>query len=273
MSRFDECFERLRNGGHTALVPYITAGDPHPRDTPALMHAVVEGGADVVELGVPFSDPMADGPVIQAACERALRHHVTLHDVLAMVAEFRRRDADTPVVLMGYFNPIQAMGVGPFAQQAAKAGVDGVITVDLPPEEARAEGIIDTFVAAGIDPIFLLSPTTSEERIRYICGVARGFVYYVSLKGVTGAGHLDSAAVAEHVALIRRHTSLPIAVGFGVKDASSAAALAAAADAVVVGSALVDAVATYADSEGDTDGRALAARDFLRPIRAALENG
>ncbi len=288
MSRLAGCFGRLRNSGRTALVPYITAADPRPEDTVALMHTLVGAGADVVELGVPFSDPMADGPVIQAACERALAHGVTLRGVLDMVAEFRRRDAATPVVLMGYSNPIEAMGPQAFVEHAARAGVDGVITVDLPPEEAQAEGMLDALDRAGVDPVFLLAPTTSEERIRRICAVARGFMYYVSLKGVTGAGHLDSGDVAEHLAIIRRHTSLPVGVGFGIKDADSAAAVAAVADAVVVGSALVDVIARHSDNRGDNgsgdqrehngNGAAAescraAAADFLVPIRAALEAG
>ncbi len=273
MSRLGNRFERLRQDGRAALVPYITAADPRPEDTVGLMHAVVEAGADIVELGVAFSDPMADGPVIQAACERALAHGVTLADVLGMAAEFRRRDGDTPVVLMGYSNPIEAMGPRKFVERAVQAGVDGVITVDLPPEEAQADGMLDALEQAGVAPIFLLAPTTSEERIRRICAVARGFLYYVSLKGVTGAGHLDSAAVATHLAVIRRHTSLPLAVGFGIKDAAAAAEIAMVADAVVVGSALVDVIAGCTDNGGDAEDCRAAAAAFLRPIRAALVVG
>lgn len=272
MNRLAERFGRLRAAKRAALVPYITAADPRPRDTVALMHVLVEAGADVVELGVPFSDPMADGPVIQAACERALKHGVGLADVLDMVAEFRRGDAETPVVLMGYANPIEAMTPSRFAERAAEAGVDGVIVVDLPPEEAQAEGMLDAFESAGVDPIFLLAPTTSEERIQRICAAARGFVYYVSLKGVTGAGHFDAAEVATRLASVRRHTPLPIAVGFGIKDAASAAAVAEVADAVVVGSALVDVIARHGDGkEGEACRAAVAS--FLRPLRAALEAG
>lgn len=271
MSRLADCFRRLTAAGRTALVPYITAADPRPGDTVELMLALVEAGADVIELGVPFSDPMADGPVIQAAYERALTYGVTLDDVLGMVTGFRRHDAVTPVVLMGYSNPIEAMGTSEFVERAARAGVDGVITVDLPPEEARADGTLAAFERAGLDPVFLIAPTTSEERIQHICSAARGFLYYVSLKGVTGAGHLDGAAVAERLSLIRRYTSLPLAVGFGIKDETSAVEIASVADAVVIGSALVDVIADC-DDDGVEDCRA-AAIAFLRPIRAALGNG
>ena len=275
MNRLTERFRSLRAAKRAALVPYVTAADPRPQDTTALMHALVDAGADVVELGVPFSDPMADGPVIQAACERALKHDVGLAGVLDMAAEFRRDDAETPVVLMGYANPIEAMTPTRFAARAAEVGVDGVIVVDMPPEEARAEGMLDALEDAGVAPIFLLAPTTSEERVQHICAVARGFVYYVSLKGVTGAGHFDAAEVAARLALVRRHTSLPIAVGFGIKDAASAAAVAEVADAVVVGSALVDVIARYSDDHGDAGSEACRAAvvSFLRPLRAALEAG
>ena len=271
MSRIADCFKCLGDAERTALVPYITAADPQPEDTVGLMHAIVDAGADVIELGVPFSDPVADGPVIQAAHERALSHGVALGDVLGMAAEFRTRDTTTPVVLMGYSNPIEAMGVRKFVELAAAAGVDGVITVDLPPEEAQANGMLDALEQAGIAPIFLLAPTTSEERIQHICAVARGFLYYVSLKGVTGAGHLNSTEVAERLALIRRHTALPLAVGFGIKDAASAAEIAAEADAVVVGSALVEVIAGCGCDNGDAGHCRTAVAAFLRPIRAALE--
>lgn len=275
MNRLAERFRQVRAAKRAALVPYITAADPRPQDTVALMHVLVEAGADVIELGVPFSDPMADGPVIQAACERALKHGVGLAGVLDMVVEFRRSDAGTPVVLMGYANPIEAMTPSRFAERAAEAGVDGVIVVDLPPEEARAEGMLDALENAGVDPVFLLAPTTSEERMQRICAAARGFVYYVSLKGVTGAGYFDAAEVATRLASVRRHTSLPIAVGFGIKDAASAAAVAEVADAVVVGSALVDVIARHGDDRDD-DGQVgeacrAAVASFLRPLRAALE--
>ncbi len=237
MSRIAARFADLHEQGRRALIPYVTAGDPEPSVTVPLMHALVQNGADLIELGVPFSDPMADGPVIQAACERALIHHVSLRDALAMVAEFRKRDDRTPVVLMGYLNPVEVMGHDAFAQAAQAAGVDGVLTVDLPPEEGESLGAALT--THGLDPIFLLAPTSTEERIARITRAARGFVYYVSLKGVTGAGHLDVDAVAHKVATIRTHTALPVGVGFGVRDPESAARLARVADAVIVGSALV----------------------------------
>lgn len=244
MNRLQVCFAALRQAGRTALIPYLTAGDPAPAWTVPLMNALVAAGADVIELGVPFSDPMADGPVIQAACERALAHRVNLPQVLDRVREFRRRDARTPVVLMGYLNPVEAMGYAAFAQAAAQAGVDGVLTVDLPPEEAG--DLIKELRARAIDPIFLLAPTSSEERIARICAAASGFVYYVSLKGVTGSARLDVAEVADKLARIRARTDLPIGVGFGIQDAESAARVAAVADAVVVGSALVRRIGALA---------------------------
>lgn len=237
MSRIQTQFAKLHQQGRTALVSYVTAGDPEPGVTVGLMHAMVEAGVDVLELGVPFSDPMADGPVIQRATERALAHHVNLRHVLDMVREFRRYDETTPVVLMGYLNPVEVMGYAQFATEAEAAGVDGVLTVDLPPEEAGE--LVTELRARSMDPIFLIAPTTNEQRIASIAAVASGFVYYVSLKGVTGAANLDTDAVAEHLALIRRHTDLPVGVGFGVKDAPTAAAVAGVADAVIVGSALV----------------------------------
>lgn len=237
MSRITTCFEALKAQNKKALIPYITAGDPDPGDTVPLAHALVQSGANIIELGVPFSDPMADGPVIQRASERALAHHVSLHQVLDMVREFREQDNETPVVLMGYLNPVEVMGYEVFAKAAADAGVDGVLTVDMPPEEAEDLG--QALIANGIDPIYLLAPTTSEERIQKICDAARGYVYYVSLKGVTGAASLNVESVAEKTRQIRTKTDLPIGVGFGIKDASSAAAIAAVADAVVVGSALI----------------------------------
>lgn len=237
MSRIAECFNRLREQERKALVPYITAGDPTIQTSVPLMHAMVEAGADIIELGVPFSDPMADGPVIQAACERALKQNVNLGQVLELVRSFRERDKQTPVVLMGYLNPIEVMGYLKFAQAASEAGVDGVLTVDLPPEEARE--LIAVFREVYIDPIFLIAPTSNETRIRLICEVASGFVYYVSLKGVTGASTLDVASVQQKLFQIREYAKVPIGVGFGIKDAASAAAVAQVADAVVVGSALV----------------------------------
>lgn len=256
----------------TALIPYVMAGDPGPDATVPIMHALVAGGADVIELGVPFSDPMADGPVIQAAAERALGHGTSLRDVLAMVAEFRRTDTRTPVVLMGYANPIERMGAEVFARAAGEAGVDGVLTVDYPPEEvadfARLLG------EANIDPIFLLAPTSTDARIEAVAQVARGYVYYVSLKGVTGAGHLDADDVGRNIARIRRHVRLPVGVGFGIRDAGSAVALAAHADAVVIGSRLVETIAGAAREAQEADrvsASAQAAQTWLRTIRDALD--
>ncbi len=260
MSRIGERFQALREAGRTALVPYLTAGDPDPAATVPLMHRLVEAGADLLELGVPFSDPMADGPVIQAACERALAHGVRLRDVLDMVARFRERDAETPVVLMGYLNPVEAMGYAAFAERAAAAGVDGVLTVDLPPEEAGE--LVAELRPRGLDPVFLAAPTTSEERARGIARQAGGFLYYVSLKGVTGAGHLDLGDAARRVEALRRVVSLPVGVGFGIRNPEAAARVARVADAVVVGSALVERLAR----EGEE-----AAVGWLASLRAAVD--
>lgn len=240
MSRISASLAKHQAEGRKVLIPYVTAGDPEFAVTVPLMHAMVAAGADIVELGVPFSDPMADGPVIQRAAERALQHHTSLRDVLAMVAEFRRDDADTPVVLMGYLNPVEVMGYETFAEAAAQAGVDGVISVDLPPEEASE--LVAALRARQLDPIFLIAPTTDDIRIEKICAMASGYLYYVALKGVTGAGNLDVQAVADKLSRIRNHTTLPVCVGFGIKDAQSAQSVAAVADAVVVGSALVEKV-------------------------------
>ncbi len=237
MSRIATRFSALRSAGRKALIPFVTAGDPNPTITVPLMHAMVAAGADLIELGVPFSDPMADGPVIQRSAERALAQKVGLRQLLAMVAEFRHQDSETPVILMGYLNPIEAMGAATFAKAAAEAGVDGVLTVDLPPEEGGT--MAEVCHAADLDQIFLIGPTTMDRRIQSICDHASGFVYYVSFKGVTGASHLDTADVASHVAQIRAHTTLPVGVGFGIKDGATAAAVAQFADAVVVGSAIV----------------------------------
>lgn len=266
MTRIANKFEQLRSHGRTALIAYITAGDPQPQVTVPLMHAMVEAGADIIELGVPFSDPMADGPVIQAASERALRHHVSLHQVLDMVREFRGQDPDTPVVLMGYLNPVEAMGYEAFAGAAAEAGVDGVLTVDLPPEESHE--LLEQLQRRQLDAIFLIAPTSSAERIARICAVARGFVYYVSLKGVTGAATLDVAAVQDKLAQIRAATTLPIGVGFGIKDADSAARVGAAADAVIVGSAIVRLVGEHA---GQTDDILAEVSGLLHSMRAAMD--
>lgn len=240
MSRIHAVFSTLQQHGKKALIPYITAGDPHPKHTVALMHTLVENGADMIELGVPFSDPMADGPVIQRASERALVHKVGLRKVLEMVAEFRQRDDKTPIVLMGYANPIEAMGADTFTQAAKNAGVDGVLTVDYPPEECT--DFIQKLRDNGMDSIFLLSPTTEPSRIDLIVNQATGFLYYVSLKGVTGAANLDIDEVKSRVSEIRQKTNLPVGVGFGVKDAATAKEVAAFADAVVVGSRMVLAI-------------------------------
>ncbi len=247
MNRLATCFQTLKSKNKKALIPYITAGDPHPGVTVDLMHAMVEVGADIIEVGVPFSDPMADGPVIQAACERALEHGTSLTDVLAMVGEFRQKDKETPVVLMGYANPIEVMGYTSFAKAAEAVGVDGVLTVDLPPEEA--EDILPVFKAAGISPIFLVAPTSHEGRIRKIAAMASGFIYYVSVKGVTGSAALDVGAVKRNVENIRQYSDLPIGVGFGIRDAEFAARVAAVSDAVVVGSAIVNRIAENASDK------------------------
>jgi tryptophan synthase alpha chain len=240
VSRIQTVFEQLKQQQRKALIPFITAGDPSPEKTVPMMHALVEGGADMIELGVPFSDPMADGPTIQRASERALKHKIGLRDVLNIVAEFRDTNMNTPVVLMGYGNPIEAMGWAQFAQRCAEVGVDGVLTVDFPPEES---GEAFTHLAQyNIDPIFLLAPTSAPERVAAVVEAARGFIYYVSLRGVTGAANLDLVDVADKVAAIRGKTSLPVGVGFGVRDATTAKAVAGIADAVVVGSRMVQEV-------------------------------
>ncbi len=266
MSRIAERFAALKRAKRTALVPYITAGDPDKAATVPLLHALVAAGADALEIGVPFSDPSADGPVIQAACERALKAGTTLKDVLAMVREFRAADRDTPVILMGYLNPVEAMGAEPFAAAAAEAGVDGVITVDMPPEEA--EPLAGLLRKRGLDPIFLLAPTTDAARARRISETASGFVYYVSLKGVTGAARLDVNEVRERLAILRRETTLPVGVGFGVRDAASAAALAGVADAVIVGSAVVSRIAEH---KGDTARAAASLKAFVTELRQAMD--
>lgn len=245
MSRIEQTFAELRARGATALVPYIAAGDPQPTVTVPLMHALVQAGADLIELGVPFSDPMADGPVIQQATERALAHGVSLDDVLDMVRQFRNQGGTCPIVLMGYLNPVEVMGYPRFAQRAAEAGVDGVLLVDLPPEEADAW--LEAARPHGLDPIFLLAPTSTSERIRRICAAAAGYVYYVSLKGVTGANTLDVDEVAQRIEHIRQHTDMPIGVGFGIRDGATAARVAQIADAVIVGSAIVREMGALAD--------------------------
>lgn len=240
MSRIAATFSTLKTQGKKALIPFITAGDPGPDRTVPLMHRLVEAGANIIELGVPFSDPMADGPTIQRASERALKHGVSLRDVLGMVVEFRKKDTATPVVLMGYANPIEAMGYEPFAAAAAAAGVDGVLTVDYPPEESAT--FVEHLGRHGLDPIYLLSPTTPEARMAQVGKLARGFIYYVSLKGVTGAATLDTAEVARKIPQIRAAASLPVGIGFGIRDGQAARTMSQLADAVVIGSRIVEEI-------------------------------
>jgi tryptophan synthase alpha chain len=266
VSRLKPTFDALKKQHKTALIAFITAGDPQPSVTVNLLHDMVKAGANVLELGVPFSDPMAEGPVIQAACERALKYHVSLTDVLAMVQQFRQQDDSTPVVLMGYLNPVEVMGYKTFAEAAAAAGVDGAILVDLPPEEG--EELIAALKAQYIDPIFLLSPTSSDERMALICQQTAGFVYYVSLKGVTGAANIDVQSVREKVSQIRGHTDIPVGVGFGISDAETAARVAAVADAVVVGSAIVKRVAA---NEHDAQKISTQVCALLSSMRAAMD--
>ncbi len=262
MSRVAQRFAELRAEGRAALIPYLTAGDPEPAATVPLLRALTRAGADLIEIGVPFTDPMADGPVIQAACARALAHRVRLRDVLDMATEFRAEDARTPLILMGYANPISAMGADVFAREAARAGIDGALVVDLPPEEAPA--LRQALAAHGLDEIFLIAPTTSEERARKIRDQASGFLYYVSLRGTTGADRLDMEDAARRVARVRAETSLPVGIGFGIKDAATAARAAEIADAVVVGSALVERVAAAADP-------CAAATGLMRELRGAMD--
>jgi len=266
MSRIADRFENLRKQRRTALIPFITAGDPQPAVTVPLMHALVEAGADLIELGVPFSDPMADGPVIQQASERALRNRISLARVLQMVKQFRETDADTPVILMGYLNPIEVMGYEPFAAAASAAGVDGALTVDLPPEEASE--LIEVLRARGLDPIFLLAPTSTAARIEMIAEAASGFIYYVSLRGVTGAGRMDMQEVADKLKEIRGKTDLPVGVGFGISSPEMAAKVAAFADAVVVGSALVKRIAELAAQPEKINADA---GSFIASLRASID--
>ena len=240
MSRIAATFAALRANQRKALIPFITAGDPAAEFTVPLMHALVQAGVDVIELGVPFSDPMADGPTIQRSSERALKQGVGLKHVINMVADFRKSNDTIPVVLFGYANPIEAMGTKIFAAQANAAGVDGVLVVDYPPEECA--DFAASVSAAGIDPIFLLSPTSSAERIEKVARLARGYIYYVSLKGVTGAAHIDTAEVQSMVARIKERTDLPVGVGFGIRDGETASRVAACADAVVIGSRIVQEI-------------------------------
>jgi tryptophan synthase alpha chain len=264
MSRIVAAFERLGREGRKALIPFITAGDPDPGLTVPLMHALARAGADVIELGVPFSDPMADGPTIQRASERALAHRVGLRDVLAMVGEFREQDRATPVVLMGYANPVEAMGYAGFCERAKAAGVDGVLIVDYPPEECGE--LAERLARNGIDPIFLLAPTTPRERVKRVAALARGYVYYVSLTGVTGAAHLDLEDVRRRLQSLRGQIGVPIGVGFGIRDAATARAVAGMADAVVVGSRIVQEIES-SPREAAVDN----VTRLVRELRAAVD--
>ena len=264
MTRIPGRFESLRKDGRKALIPYITAGDPHPSLTVPLMHALVEAGSDIVELGVPFSDPMADGPVIQRAGERALKHGVGLADVLNLVKEFRKTDAATPIVLMGYANPVEAMGIDKFVTAAKQAQVDGVIVVDYPPEEC--EDFSHLAKKNGIDPIFLLAPTSTDKRIEEVGRCGSGYLYYVSLRGITGAKNIDISDVAARIPRIRATTKLPIGVGFGIRDAASARRVADTADAVVIGSRIIEEI-----EAGSADQAVSRVKAFLKPLRQALD--
>ncbi len=267
MSRLAARFEALAKAGRKALIPFVTAGDPRPDFTVPLMHEMVKAGVDVIELGVPFSDPMADGPVIQRASERALAHKMSLRRTLETVIEFRKTDQDTPIVLMGYLNPIEAMGYEAFANAAQRADIDGVLTVDLPPEEGLECSAL--LKARGIDPIFLLAPNSTDERVKKMDAAGSGYIYYVSLKGVTGAGHLNTADVEHKLQQIRANTNLPIAIGFGVKDAVTAKTIANIGDGVVIGSALINKI------EDNLDDLDLAKQEIitlLASIRQALNS-
>ncbi len=266
MSRIANCLAQLKQQNKKALVPYFVVGDPQLEVTVPMMHAMVEAGADILELGIPFSDPMAEGPVIQLAHERALENNVSLTDALACVKAFRENDQETPVVLMGYANPIEVMGYEAFASRAEEVGVDGVLTVDMPPEEAG------DFVVAlkkhQLDNIYLIAPTTTKERIELISENASGYLYYVSLKGVTGAGNLDVQSVTENVSIIKSITDLPICVGFGIKDAESAQKIAQLAEGAVVGSALVDRMCTASSADDAIQNT----KPFLQSLRDAIDN-
>ncbi len=264
MSRIQNTMAALAAQGKKGLIPFITAGDPSPGQTVALMHALVAGGADIIELGVPFSDPMADGPVIQRASERALAQGMSLRGVLQFVSEFRTRDANTPLVLMGYANPIEQMGLTQFIDSAKAAGIDGVLVVDYPPEECEA--FATAMKAADMDPIFLLAPTSTEERIRSVGQIASGYVYYVSLKGVTGSGALDLDAVGAMIPVIKRHVKVPVGVGFGIRDAATAKAIGSVADAVVIGSRIIQMLEEVAPEQANA-----AVEQFIRGVRTALD--
>ena len=264
MSRIQTVFQRLQADGRKALIPFVTAGFPAPEMTLPLMRALVEGGADIIELGVPFSDPMADGPTIQRASERALAQGMSLRKVLDIVRAFRAENADTPVVLMGYANPIEAMGVEVFVAAAHDAGVDGALVVDYPPEECAS--FARAAKAAGLDPSFLLAPTSSAQRFADVAAIGSGYIYYVSLKGVTGSGKLDIDEVARRIPQIRAAVGMPVGVGFGIRDADSAQRIGAVADAVVIGSRIIEEI-----ERGAPDQAAARVKAFMRDIREALD--
>jgi tryptophan synthase alpha chain len=266
MSRIANCFNDLKEKNRKGLIPFIVAGDPQPGFTLPLMNALVDGGADLIELGVPFSDPMADGPVIQRGSERALVHDTSLRDVISMVVDFRKENKQTPVILMGYLNPVEVMGYEEFAKAASEAGVDGALIVDLPPEEAGE--LKEIMVKYDIDLIFLISPTTSVDRQKYISKIASGFLYYVSLKGVTGSNRLDTNSVQESVTSIKQHSTLPIGVGFGIRDAESAATVAKACDAIVIGSPIVELVGNLND---DSATSMKSITTYLSTMRQAID--
>ncbi|WP_392384102.1 tryptophan synthase subunit alpha [Marinomonas primoryensis] len=267
MSRIKQCFENLAKSGKKALIPYITAGDPAPDYTVTMMNALVAAGADIIEIGMPFSDPMADGPVIQLACERSLAAGTSVKKVLQIITEFRRNDMQTPIVLMGYLNPIEFFGYQAFSDAANEAGVDGILLVDLTPEEAI--DVVECFRDNEIDLIYLLSPTTTSERAKKICNLASGYVYYVSVKGVTGSAELDVDSVKKHVDSLRTITTLPIGVGFGIRDAKTAAAVSKCADGVIVGSVLVNAIAENKDHQKEYIADALGS--ILAPMRSEMD--
>jgi tryptophan synthase alpha chain len=266
MSRIEKCFESLRSRGRKGLVPFITAGDPVADITVPLMHAMVNAGADLIELGIPFSDPMADGPVIQKANQRALAHGTSLRDVLDMVKQFRQQDEATPVLFMGYLNPVEAMGYEEFAEAAQQAGVDGLLIVDLPPEEASEFN--ELLYLREIDPVYLLAPTSTPQRMEIVSLEARGFVYYVSIRGVTGSASLDYDEIRQSINEIRQHTRLPVGVGFGINSPESAVKIGEHADAVVIGSAIVKMMEDY---NGDKQAVIEAVCGFLRGVRDALD--
>ena len=274
-NRIASCFARLKADGKSALIPYIAAGDPDLSVTVPLMHRMVEKGADIIELGVPFSDPNADGPTIQASMERALEQRISLLKVLNMVALFREKNTDTPVVLMGYLNPVEKMGYETFANKAAAAGVDGVLTVDLPPEEA--DEFVGLMNGNQIDCIFLIAPTTVETRIMKIAEYGSGYLYYVSLKGVTGSNTLNVDEVEQKLQHIRSVTDLPVAVGFGIKDSDSASAVAKVADGVVVGSAIINRIESNLDTGRSGTDRSEdildEVGDFLLGMRTGMDAG